>query len=149
MWDKAAGWLGNFPEAVLTGLDSGGYPVSVRVDTQGYDAVTGELPATLPETLGAVEGPANLLCHYHDEKMWNIKAIQIKGRLEKRGDAWVFVSTKFNPPSRTGLFGFMRSLHVSAQKYLDKRGLERPAVNWAAIKEIKRRVSNQGPTGLP
>jgi hypothetical protein len=36
---------------------------------------------------------------------------------------------------------FMRNLRASAQKYLDKRGLARPAVDWAAVKEIQRRAS--------
>ena len=58
----------------------------------------------MPETLGAVAGPANLLCHYHDEKLWNLNAIQIRGRLEKRGGDWVFVTTKFTPPSRWPLW---------------------------------------------
>lgn len=143
MWAEAARWLGKFNEAVLTTLDADGYPVSVRLNAHGYVAATGELPVTMPETLGAVAGPANLLCHYHDEKLWNLNAIQIMGRLEKRGGDWVFVTTKFTPPSRWPLWGFIVGLRRSAQKYLDKRGLGRPEVNWAAVKEIWRRASSQ------
>jgi hypothetical protein len=145
VWSEAAKWLGKFDEAVLTVLDGDGYPVSVRVNPLTYDAATGQLPATLLETLGAVEGPANLLCHYHDEKMWNIKAIQIKGRLEKRDSGWVFVSTSFNPPSKLAMLSALKNAGTSAQKYLDKRGLKRPDVDWVAVKEIQRRVSEQRP----
>jgi hypothetical protein len=35
---------------------------------------------------------------------------------------------------------FVGNLRRSAQKYLDKRGLARPQVNWAAIKEVQRRI---------
>jgi hypothetical protein len=139
---EAAKWLGKFDEAVLTALDVDGYPLSVRVATDRYDAGTGRLPVTLPEVLRAVESPAGLLCHYHDEKMWKLKAIQVKGRLEKRDGEWDFVTTSFDPPSKLQLFVFLKGTGTSAQKYLDRRGLERPEVNWAAVNEIKRRVSN-------
>ena len=140
MWAEAAKWLNKFDEAVLTVLDSDGYPGSVRVDPRAYDPVTGELPSAVPDALRAVEGPANLLCHYHDEKMWKLRAIQIKGRVENRFGAWVFVSTAFSPPFKLQVFSFLKATGVSAQKYLDKRGLKRPAVNWVAAKEIQRRV---------
>jgi hypothetical protein len=139
---EAAKWLGKFDEAVLTALDVDGYPFSVRVATRTYDADTGRLPATLPGVLRAAEGPASLLCHYHDEKMWKLKAIQVKGRLEKRNDAWDFVTTSFTPPSKLALFAFLKGTGTAAQKYLDRRGLKRPEVNWVAVNEIKRRVSD-------
>jgi hypothetical protein len=137
---EAAKWLGKFDEAVLTVLDADGYPASVRVDTRTYHAATGRLPAALPDELPAVEGPANLLCHYHDEKMWKLKAIQVKGRLEKRNGEWDFVTTAFNPPSKLAVVAFLKGTRTAAQKYLDRRGLKRPEVNWLAVNEIKRRV---------
>jgi len=139
---EAAKWLGKFEEAVLTVLDADGYPASVRVDTRTYDAATGRLPAALPDVLRPVEGPANLLCHYHDEKMWKLKAIHVKGRLEKRDGEWHFVTTSFEPPSKLELFAFLKGTGTSAKKYLDKRGLNRPDVNWDSVNEIKRRVSD-------
>ena len=142
MWAEAAKWLGKFDEAVLTVLDADGYPASVRVDTRTYDATTGKLPAALPDVMRPVEGPANVLCHYHDEKMWNIKAIQIKGRLEKHNGGWVFASTSFNAPTKFAMVSALRSASTRAQKYLDRRGLKRPEVNWVAVNEIKRRVSD-------
>ena len=84
MWAEAAKWLNKFPEAVLTGIDNDGYPVSVRVPTGAYDSATGELPVSLPDAVDGAEGPANLLCHSHDEKLWNLQMITVKGTLEKR-----------------------------------------------------------------
>ena len=97
MWAEAAKALGTFPEAVVTAVDADGYPVSVRQAAPRYDADTGHMLVAWPEHVAVTEGPANLLCHYHDEKLWNIRALQIKGRLERRGNDWIFVSTAFTP----------------------------------------------------
>jgi hypothetical protein len=139
---EAAKWLGKFDEAVLTVLDADGYPTSIRVDTSTYDGATGRLPVAMPDVVRAVEGPANLLCHYHDEKLWKLKALHVKGRLEKRDGEWDFVTTGFKPPSKLELFAFLKGSGISAKKYLDKRGLSRPEVNWDSVNEIKRRVSD-------
>jgi hypothetical protein len=141
VWAEAAKWLKKFDEAVLTALDADGYPISVRVDHRAYDATTGRLPVPLPAELRAVDGPANLLCHYHDAKLWNLKAIAIKGRLAQRDGTPVFESTSFDPP-KFALIAFVRNVRTSAQKYLDKRGLDRPAVNWDAVKELQRRAKS-------
>ncbi|OBF34238.1 hypothetical protein A5724_16935 [Mycobacterium sp. ACS1612] len=143
MWAEAAKWLAKFGETVVTGVDEDGYPVSVRVATSGYDSATGALPVHFPPELRILEGPANLLSHSHDDKMWHLQMIQIKGRIERRGERWVFQSTHFDAPSKLAFLQFLRSNNASAQKYLDKRGLKRPAVNWAAVKEIQRRVKSR------
>lgn len=140
MWAEAAKWLNKFPEAVVTATDTEGYPASVRVPTRAYDAATGELPVSLTESVTFTEGPANLLCRSHNEKLWNLQMITVKGTLGKRDGAWVFRSQSFQPPSKLAVLDFVRNARRSAQKYLDKRGLSRPAVNWAAIKEIQRRA---------
>ena len=140
MWDEAAKWLNKFDEVVLTVLDADGYPASVRADAHAYDPATGELPAAVPDALRAVEGPAGLLCHRHDEKLWKLNAIQVKGRLENRDGAWVFVSTTFKAPSKLAMYFFIRGTQTSGQRYLDNRGLDRPEVDWAAAKEIQRRA---------
>jgi hypothetical protein len=141
VWAEAAKWLGKFDEAVLTVLDADGYPASVRVGTRTYDAATGRLPVLLPDVLRAAEGSANLLCHHHDEKLWKLDAFQVKGRLEKRDDEWDFVTTSFTPPSRFAVVAFLKGTRTAAQKYLDRRGLQRPEVNWDSVNEIKRRVA--------
>jgi hypothetical protein len=101
------------------------------------------LCAILPDELRAVEGSANLLCHYHDEKMWNIQAITVKGGFARRDGAWVFSSTAFDAPSKLALLSFIKGARTSAHRYLDKRGLARPRVDWVAIKEIQRRAERR------
>ncbi len=143
MWAEAAKWLGRFGDAVLTGVDVNGYPVSIRVNTREYDATTGTLPAVFPAGLHIAQGPANVLAHTHDDKMWSLNMIQIKGRIETRGDSRVFQSTSFDAPKKLAFVEFLRRNSVTAQKYLDKRGLQRPPVNWAAVKEVQRRAKGR------
>ncbi len=143
MWSEAAKWLAKFDDAVLTMPDVHGYPVSVRVDARSYSAATGELPAVVPDSLLPAEGPAGLLCHYHDEELWGLQFVHVAGRAERRGERWVFVSTKLMPPPKGGFLGFARSMSTTATKYLAKRRLERPAVDWSAIKEIQRRAKGR------
>jgi hypothetical protein len=143
VWAEAAKWLSKFDETVLTALDADGYPVSIRVNPRNYDTTTGTLPVVFPSALQVVDGPANLLSHSHDEKLWKLNMIQVKGRLERRDDGWVFRTTAFGAPAKLAFVQFLRSNSASAQKYLDKRGLKRPAVNWVAVKEIQRRAKSR------
>ena len=141
MWAEAAKWLNKFDEAVLTVLDSDGYPASVRVDPRAYDSARGELPsARCPTRVRAVEGPANLMCHYHDEKMWKLSAILIKGRVENRDGAWVFVSTAFSPPSKLRCSHSSREYGSRPRSTSTSEVSNVQTVNWAAVKEIQRRV---------
>jgi hypothetical protein len=140
VWGEAAKWLTKFDDAVVTVTGAHGYPASVRVDPRDYDASTGELVVALPEVLGAAEGPANLMCHSHDEKLWSLQMLSIKGSLGARGDTWVFHSERFDPPSKLAFVSFVRNARRSGQRYLDKRGLARPDVNWSAIKDVQRRA---------
>ncbi|MEV3900747.1 hypothetical protein AB0K11_00330 [Mycobacterium sp. NPDC050551] len=143
MWSEAAKALRRYDEAVLTAIDTQGYPFSVRVRTADYDPTTGVLTAELPTALAPAAGPANLLCHFHDDKMWNIRTLHVRGRLERRDDAWDFVSTAFTAPSRLAPLAMIRNANASARRYLARRGLDRPAVDWAAVKEMQRRVDEQ------
>jgi hypothetical protein len=105
MWQQAASWLHRFPEAVITATSAYGYPVSVRQASRNYDVRTGEMPVSIPANLAALPGRANLLAHQHDENLWNLNAIQIKGRLEPRPTGWVFVSMSFDNPPPRGMYG--------------------------------------------
>jgi hypothetical protein len=142
VWGEAAAWLAKFDLAVLTFMDVNGYPVSMRVETSGYDRATGVLTATVPDALAPVAGAANLMCHSHNEQLWNLKMMAIKGTLEQSDDAWAFRSEQFDPPSRLAVLQFVGNLRRSAQRYLDRRGLSRPQVNWDSVKEIQRRAKS-------
>jgi hypothetical protein len=142
VWADAAKWLAKFPEAVVTAVDADGYPFSIRQTAPRYDAETGRMPVVWPPDFAVTEGPAIVLCHSHDDKLWNLKMMQIKGRLERRDGDWVFISTAFTPPSGTlvTFWHLSRNGRAAARRYLDKRGLTTPVVNWAAIDELWRRA---------
>jgi hypothetical protein len=105
-------WLNKFDEAVLTVVDSDGYP-------------------------------ASLLCHSHEEKLWSLQMIELRGHVEKHQNVWTFVIDDFQPPSKLAFLSFIGGVRKSGKKYLERRGLERPPVNWAAIKEIERRAKRR------
>lgn len=133
MWAKAAKAVAGFSEGVVTAFDSKGMPISVRQLTLPYDATSGRMLVTVPDALDAVPGPASLVCHFHDDAMWNMRAIQLKGRVERDGDRWVFVTTSFTPPS---MIAMIRGIHRSANQYLAKRNLPRPVVAFDAIERL-------------
>jgi hypothetical protein len=142
VWAEAAKWLAKFPEAVVTAVDTDGYPVSIRQTAPHYDAQTGQMPVAWPPDLNVAEGPAIILCHAHDEKAWNLKAMQIKGRLERRVGEWTFISTAFTSPSGMliAFWQFSKNGRVATRRYLDKRGITAPTVNWDAIHDLWRRA---------
>ena len=126
MWTEAAKWLSKFDEAVLTVSDGDGYPASVRVVPRTYDAATGELRVTPTDALHVIEGPANLLCHSHDEKLWNLQMITIKGTLEKRDDAWIFKSKSFEPPVEAGCAAFRQTRAYGRPRSTSTSAVSRP-----------------------
>jgi hypothetical protein len=138
VWREAGKAVAAFSEGVLTALDAGGFPVSVRQLSLPYDRTTGRMPVQVPDVLGVVEGPANLLCHTHDDQLWNQKMAQLKGRLEREGDGWVFVTTAYAPPSMVAM---IRGVHRSADAYLAKRGLPRPKVAFDVIERLWQRAA--------
>jgi hypothetical protein len=135
MWAEAAKHVAKFDEAVITALDASGFPVSVRQSKLSYDAATGTMPISLPDALGAVEGPANLVCHFHDEKLWGLRNISLKGRVERRAGAWVFQTTLFNPPS---MWKAIKGMRTSMKSYLAQRNLPVPKVDFAVIDAMWR-----------
>ena len=140
MWSEAANELAKFTEAVVTALDPAGYPVSVRQTVSHYDPASGEFTVVWPSGLAVAEGPATVLCHSHDEKLWHIRQMQIKGRLERRAERWVFTSTDFRRPPRSQLAVFWRmsrDMRRAGSRYLDRRRLQMPMVNWKALQTLR------------
>jgi len=148
MWDKLTKSLAMFSRAVVTGTDAEGYPFSVRL-TPRIDLARQVLHVELPNHAPIQPGPAGLLCHSHDEGLWNLKSFIVRGRLEHEANGWMFHPRQFIPGAGFGgLPGFMRwimSCRRAARQYLEKRGLPRPAIPWKAIEalraESKRSIS--------
>jgi hypothetical protein len=85
VWDEIVRLLPDFENAVLTGLDNEGYPYSVRVRPQA-DPTRRAIGVPLPAHAPVQDGPASLLCHAHDEDLWNLRSFLVRGSyVGKRG----------------------------------------------------------------
>jgi hypothetical protein len=145
MWSDIVIHLGQFPNAVLTGKDREGYPFSIRCKPQVDEGR--QVLHIPPFEQGFIqEGPAGLLYHSHNEALWDLKAVQILGRLQQAEGKWVFYPERFI--AGAGLQGpvdQMRQLfkaRADAKRYLEKRGLPRPKVRWDEIEELKAEIKN-------
>ncbi len=133
MWSNLVNRLGEFPNAVLTTIDASGYPFSMRCTPQVDEARQVLLIGQLADQHFQA-GPAELLYHYHNEQLWDLKALQILGRLEQVEQTWTFHPERFIPGNGfLGLFDQMRSIFktsADAGRYLKKRGIPRPKIRW-------------------
>ena len=92
-------------------------------------------------------GPATLLCHSHDENLWNLKSFLVRGVLAKDDGGWSFEPGQFIPGAGIGglpaMLRFFIGSRRNAGRYLKKRGLARPRIPWDEINAAKRAVSYQ------
>ena len=139
MWDDILKNLAKFPSAVLTGTDVEGYPFSVRCTPQ-IDPSKKLLRLESMEHLLIQAGKASLLCHSHNELLWDLKAFVVRGDLRQDEQGWVFQPAQFIPGGGVGSpldqLKAMRRMRKSAKWYLEKRSLARPQVQWQGIKKI-------------
>jgi hypothetical protein len=134
--------LPGFSSAVLAAFDAGGRPTLLRtqprVDRDGPRFAV-DVPAG--EELRA--GPASLLCHSHDEKLWNLRSFVVRGTLARDGAGWFLRPERYVPGAdRMGpltMVRTLRDLRRTARSYLDERGLERPRIPWEEYEALKAR----------
>ncbi len=136
MWDNLKQQAGTFPSAVLTSRDATGYPVSMRTHCV-IDDDRQELGVTVPAAVDAQPGPASLLLHHHNEQLWDLHIVVVRGELVRSGNAWIF-----RPQPRTpdpSAFRMILNCRKTTKAYLRKRGLARPRIPWDRLKAIKQR----------
>ena len=153
MWDEIVRLLPSFEDAVLTGLDAEGYPYGVRVRPRA-DPTKRLITVPLPAHAPVQAGPASLLCHSHDEDLWNLRSFLVRGVLRREGEGWTFEPRAFVPGAGVGgpmgLVRFVRGSRQNAERYLKKRGLARPSIPWTKINEIKAQARQDKPlSALP
>jgi len=144
MWDDITKHLKDFESAVVTGVDAEGYPFSVRCwpypDAAGAEVLRVQLPAGTP----IQPGPASLLCHEHDENLWNLKSFLVRGVLSRDEKGWLFEPLRFIPGAGIGGLPAMARFFIgsrrNARRYLKKRGLARPSIPWDEINAAKEQV---------
>jgi hypothetical protein len=145
MWPEIVARLPRFASAVLTGLDASGEPVSLRCrPTLDYHARV--LWVAVPEGLGMVPGPAGLLCHHHDEQLWELRSFLLRGRLELAGRGWVLRPRQLVPGMDTTPLSNLRLLRTgrrTAKRYLAARGLRRPTIPWEHYQQLKDQAAGR------
>jgi len=149
MWTEMIHELEDFPTAVLTCIDSSGYPFSVRCNTDPDDE-SQVLRIQLPEYVKFQPGPAWILCHKHDESLWNLKSFTVKGFLKQDDRGWFFTPQKFIPGAGIGglmaMVKFLQDGRRSTRRYLEKRNLPRPVIAWDTVHAIWAEIYRNGHT---
>ena len=87
------------------------------------------------------DGPASLLCHWHDDHLWKQRSFVARGQFARDGAGWRFTPTQLIPgieDSPLALGRFLLHARGVAGAYLAKRHLPRPVIPWADIIRIKR-----------
>lgn len=143
MWDELTKHLPDFESAILTGLDPEGYPFGVRCHPDPRPEAE-LLRLDLAQNCPIQVGPASLLCHRHDEKLWNLKSFLVRGTLERDEQGWTFQPRQFIPGAGIGgpmgMVRFVTGSRRTARRYLQKRGLSRPKIPWDDVNAAKAEV---------
>jgi len=141
MWDSLLRKLRQYPSAILTAQDSSGYAYSVRCIPEP-DRKRQALKITLPEYVEMQPGPAGLLCHYHDDLLWNQTNFVLRGTLEHEAGQWIFRPLTLVEGAGAGmnLIRQIRDGRQSAKLYLAKHGVKRPAIPWSKLAAIYKRA---------
>ena len=141
MWAELVKTLAHYPKAVLSVVDAEGYPYSLRVTFEVDDSAQ-VLWLDVPESANLQVGPAGLLCHYHDDLLWNQTNFVVKGKLEQRGHEWRFTPTQFFPGAgkMISTVKLLMNGRRTANEYLKKRNLPRPQIPWAELEAVKNSV---------
>ncbi len=149
MWAEVRGHLRGFSSPVLTGVDGDGYPVSIRCALE-LDEAQQVLRVSMPAWTGIRPGPASLLCHGHNQVLWNLRSFMVRGTIEPAGEeTWLFRPTRFVPGigigGLAGMIRFAFAKRRAASRYLQRRGLARPRVDWVQLKALQERARQPSP----
>jgi hypothetical protein len=143
MWDEITRCLPEYPSAVLTAPDEDGYPFSLRCHPVP-DAASHALRVRVPPQVPVQPGPANLLCHKHDEWLWHQRSFLVRGTLERNGGDWLLHPRGYLPGvgygGPLGVVRFVLSARGAARRYLAARHLPRPPVPWNELAELKHQA---------
>lgn len=127
--------LRHYADAVLSWVDADGQPTSSRVRPEPLP--DGRL--ALPPLPGLREGTASILGHSHNEKLWGLRSFVSVGSVVREQDRWAFTPQRYLPGASPDPRALLRTLvngRRTAKRYLEARGLERPAVPWEAFKAL-------------
>ena len=145
MWREIRRETRRFDSAVLTMLNPDG-PVSTRcrpdLSPTQHTLLVGVVDDPWP-------GPASILYHRHDDRLWKLRSCLILGQLRREVDDWLFVPERFVPGMGVGgVFSYIRFLRQgrrTATRYLRVRGLDRPTVEWDEVASLLEAAASEKP----
>lgn len=133
MWSDISQYAGKYQSAVLTGMDSGGYPFSWRCQPH-LDEKERVLRLVLPAGVEVLPGPACMLWHRHDERLWQLHSFAVRGKLISDETGWYVRPEIFIPGVGIGgwrsYVRFLVNGRRTTRRYLQRHGLTRPKLNW-------------------
>ena len=139
-YPEAVRGIAGYADAVLATVAGDAAPVLRRVRPTADPATGGlRLQGADPADLTGVTS-ANLLLHRHDDRLAGLRQLGLVGTLDAGTDGVrlhptrVLASTV--PSNPLALAPTLRRLRRTAQRYLDRRGLDRPVIPWAEYRRI-------------
>jgi hypothetical protein len=152
MWAEFVKQLATFQSAVLSGTDAEGYPCSVRcIPAPDHGAQT--LRVAIGTDLQMRPGPASLLCHSHNDELWDLRSLNARGTMERDAQGWflrpIAVIPEMGADNPIAIIRTIRHLRRTAANYFKQRNLPRPTVPWDKLEAVKKdaiaraRLANQ------
>jgi hypothetical protein len=147
MWAEIVRQMATFQTGVLSGVDAEGYPCSVRC-TPAPDHGAHVLRFASSECIAMRAGPASLLCHSHNQELWDLRSLNVRGTLERDAQGWFLRPTAVIPEmASTNPIGMIRAvtrLRRTAANYLKQRHLPAPAIPWKELEAAKEDAIARG-----
>ncbi|MFE3030306.1 pyridoxamine 5'-phosphate oxidase family protein [Streptomyces canus] len=141
--------LARYDTAVLAARDASGAPVLAR--TRPVPTAGGFL-VTPPDDCAVAPGPASLLVHRHDERINAMRNALVRGRLTRADDGWLLAPEKVLEPMGSGrptdAIRVLRRTQRATDRYLERRGLSRPPVEWDRFRALAKPAAGFGPALL-
>jgi len=134
MWSDILKYSDHYESAVLTVLADDGYPFSLRCNPEP-DSANKTLRLVLPHGVELKSGPASLLWHRHDDRLWNLNSFGVRGLILDDNKGWTVRPEAFIPGVGVGgwrsYVRFLVNGRRTTRRYLERRGLLRPKFDWA------------------
>ncbi|MEV5706418.1 pyridoxamine 5'-phosphate oxidase family protein [Actinoallomurus sp. NPDC052274] len=131
--------LAGFPSAVLGARDASGAPQLARTRVT---ATAGGFAVGPPPECAVVPGPASLLVHRHDDHLNAVRNVLVRGELRADGDDWLLVPDRVVEPGNVEkpreAIRTLRNVRRATRRYLERRSLSRPRVEWDRFRELAR-----------
>ncbi|WP_030203773.1 pyridoxamine 5'-phosphate oxidase family protein [Streptomyces sp. NRRL S-87] len=139
-----AGQLARCATAVLTARDASGAPVLAR--TRPLPTAAGYL-VDVPSDCAATPGPASLLVHRHDELLDKMYNAVVRGELHRTEAGWLLAPSSVVEPMGSGravdAVRVLRRTKRATDRYLDRRGLRRPKVEWDLFRALSESAARR------